>query len=123
MFEDFLNHRCNIYHLEDESVDIGYGIKEQNVKKPSAIPSEKEVPCHFHIVKSNSVMIVQGEPFAKVVGEVKLSLPIDTDIRDNDTVEDCKNGIKYRASIPNEVHGGHHITVTLFRENGTGAAI
>lgn len=67
--------------------------------------------------------VVQKEPYSAVDGEVKLSLPVGTDIRENDTVEDCRNGIRFRASVPKEIYGGHHLIVTLFREKGTGAAI
>ena len=122
MFIDYLNHTCNIYHLVDTSVNSGYGIHTGTVKTTEAEPSEKEVPCHFHN-RSNSVKVVQKDPYSAVDGEVKLSLPVGTDIRENDTVEDCRNGIRFRASVPKEIYGGHHLIVTLFREKGTGAAI
>ena len=32
MFEEFMNHMFNIYHLEDGTVDVGYGIKKRTVK-------------------------------------------------------------------------------------------
>lgn len=122
MFDEFMNHKCNIYHLEDEEVNAGYGIKATSVRKPHKEDDEKNVSCHFHI-RSNGIRIIQKEPYSSLGGEVKLSLPIGTDIRKNDTVEDCRDGVKYRASTPKEIHGGHHIIVTLFRDDGTGAAI
>lgn len=123
MFEDFFNHSCNIYHLEEGKVNVGYGITATNVRIPHKEADEKDIRCHFHIKTNGNVRIVQKEPYAKADGEVKLSLPAGTDIRKNDVVEDYSNGIKYRAGIPREVHGGHHIVVMLACEEGTDAAL
>lgn len=123
MFEDFMNHKCNIYHLEEESVTVGYGIKAGTVKKAGSIAAIKEQPCHFHTKVRDTVRIVQNEPFSSVEGEIKLSLPAGVDIRKNDTVEDCDNGLKYRAGIPRAVHGNHHIVVNLYREGGIKSAL
>jgi uncharacterized CHY-type Zn-finger protein len=40
MFEDFLNHTCDIYHTVDETVTIGYGIGSDFFTC---------YPCHFLI--------------------------------------------------------------------------
>ena len=32
MFGDFMNHTCNIYHLENKTVNAGYGIRASDVK-------------------------------------------------------------------------------------------
>lgn len=122
MFDEFLDHKCNIYHLGSEKINAGYGIKATSIKRPHKEADEKDVKCHFHI-RSNGLRIIQKEPYSSFGGEVKLSLPIGTDIRKNDMVEDCRDGLKYRASNPKEIHGGHHIIVTLFRDDGTEAAI
>lgn len=123
MFDDFMNHRCNIYHLEEGSVNAGYGIVASPVKAPEQIPSLQDIPCHFHTKANNTVRIIQNDPFSSAQGEMKLSLPYGTEIRENDTVEDCSNGLKYRAGIPRTVHGDHHIVVTLNREGGIESAI
>lgn len=123
MFEDFLNHKCNIYHLEDVDVNAGYGIKKRSVKQAGTVAAIKEQPCHFHVKAENTLRIVQDEPFSTVDGEVKLTLPPGVDIRENDTVEDCGNGLKFRAGIPHTIHGGHHIIVNLYREGGVKSAI
>lgn len=123
MFEDFMNHKCNIYHLTDEPVDVGYGIKVDDVKSQPTSPDLKGVDCHFHIRMNDNVHVVQREPFRAVEGNIKLSLPIGTDIRINDIVEDCRDGLKYRAGKPTEVHGGHHIIVVLSRPEGVERAI
>lgn len=124
MFEDFFNHKCNIYHLEDETVNVGFGINASDVKGAGPEPGEKEIDCHFHLKNNTALRITQKEPYRSVEGEEKLSLPFGTDIRMNDIVEDCRSGLKYSAGIPKEVHGGHHIIVTLFRiEEGAKTAI
>ena len=73
MFEDFMNHRCNIYHLEDGTVDVGYGIKERTVKKTGSTAAIIEQPCHFHTKVGDTVRIVQNEPSALLTE--KLSYP------------------------------------------------
>lgn len=124
MFEDFLNHKCNIYHMGEEPVNIGYGIAASSIPKEHHDPDETEIPCHFHIKSSTETLkVVQNEPYSSVDGDVKLSLPAGTDIRMNDIIEDCGNGLRYRAGVPKEIHGGHHIIVTLQRQKGIKASI
>lgn len=124
MFDDFMNHTCNIYHLENKPINAGYGIRASDVKAENAEPDEVGVKCHFHIKSSvGSVAVIQNEPYSSVEGQIKLSLPIGTDIRTNDIVEDCRNGLKYRADAPREVYGAHHIIVNLRRQEGVKSAI
>lgn len=123
MFDDFLNHRCNIYHLTDGTVDVGYGIRKNTTRETEGTASETDVPCHFQVKASDTLRIVQDEPFSALDGEIKLTLPAGTDIRENDTVESQCTGLKYRAGVPREIHGGHHITVKLYREGGVKSAI
>lgn len=123
MFEDYLNHRCDIYHLEDTTVNIGYGIKAEPKRRHQKEPELSDVPCHFHIVNYNTLEIVQREPFSSLEGKIKLSLPSGTDIKENDLVKDCKLGITYMAGVPRTVHGGHHVIVFLTREDGVDSAI
>ena len=124
MFDDFMNHTCNIYHLENNPVNVGYGILASDVKSEKSKPDEIAVKCHFHIKSSvGSVAVIQNEPYSSVEGQIKLSLPIGTNIRMNDIVEDCRNGLKYRADAPKEVYGAHHIIVNLRRQEGVKSAI
>lgn len=123
MFDDFLNHRCNIYHLIDGAVNAGYGIRRRATRETESTASETNVPCHFHVKVSDTLRVVQDEPFSTIDGEIKLTLPAGTDIRENDTVESQHTGLKYRAGVPREIHGGHHITVKLYREGGVKSAI
>ena len=121
MFDDFLNHKCDIYHLETEKVEAGYGTRTGDTKTAQET-AEVGVPCHFHR-KNNTLRIVQSEPHSEVDGEVKLSLPAGTDIRKNDRVFDYETGIFYRAGLPKLIHGDHHIIVTITRETGVPNAI
>lgn len=123
MFEDFLNHKCNIYHTEDDVVNIGYGIMAAGKKKFGNTVSLSEIPCHFHVRLNSGIRLVQKEPYTALEGDVKLSLQAGTDIRINDIVEDCRDGMKYRAGKPAEVYGGHHIIVMLSRLEGVKGAI
>lgn len=123
MFEDFLDHRCNIYYLVDEQITVGYGINAESVRKENDRPTLKNVACHFHVKNNNQIKVIQNEPYTSVEGDVKLTLPAGVDIRMNDTVEDIRDGLKYRAGKPSLVHNGHHIIVTLQRLEGVNAAI
>lgn len=123
MFEDYMNHTCNIFHLKGEKIKIGYGIKATDTKSADVESSESGVKCHFHLKMNNYLRVSQKEPHAVVEGDVKISFPPGTDIRQNDIVEDCRNGIKFRAGIPKEVHGGHHIIVTVSPLEGVSEAL
>lgn len=123
MFEDFFNHKCNIYHTENAAVNAGYGIRQERVKVTGRTVSVEDVLCHFHVKANDTIRIVQDKPYSTVDGEVKLSLPFGTDIRENDIVEDCSNGVKYRAGFPRSIHGNHHIVVKLTKEGGVKSAL
>lgn len=125
MFEEFLNHTCDIFHTVVETVSPGYGItqtQEKRLAEVSDTPDLEGIPCHFHI-RSNGVRLVQAEPYSDIEGEVKLTLPYGTDVRENDMVRDCEKGLMYRAGIPRTIHGNHHIIVMLKREGGVKTAI
>lgn len=121
MFEDFLNDRCDIFHLKEQLVTVGYGIEATGISLPGTEPAAEDVPCHFHN-KTNTLRIVQNEPYSGLEGEVKLSLPFGTDIRENDLVVNKATGIRYRADVPKYIRD-HHITVMLKRESGVKSAI
>lgn len=119
MFEEFLNHRCSIYHPEQVETKTKYGIKAAQSEMCKATPDLEDVPCHFYV--NSSLAIKQNEPFASVEGEAKLALPYGTDIRENDFVK--SRDYMFRAGIPKAVHGNHHIVVTIRREDGIKGAI
>lgn len=121
MFEDFLNHRCDIYHTALQDVHAGYGIRAARVAECPEEPSISDVPCHFHLKDGLSVM--QKEPYTALVGTVKLTLPFGTEIHENDYVKSRETGYMYRAEVPRVVHGSHHLIVILRREDGVKGAI
>lgn len=126
-FDDFLDGKCNIYHVEDASPKPAYGIAVKSVKSLAKMEGKAasitEVPCHFHIKPYSSLNIVQNEPHSSVEGTIKLTLPYSIDIRENDIVEDCSNGRRYRAGIPRTIHNMHHKTVSLVSEGGIKTAL
>lgn len=123
MFDDFLNHRCDIYHAADEPVSVGYGISTGNTQSHSEA-DEKNVPCHFHIKQVAQINVVQHEPYSTIEGKTKLSLPAETDIRINDKVVDLSNNLEYSVTdVPRTVHGGHHVIAIVEREKGEPNAI
>lgn len=122
MFEDFLNHKCDIFHLVEVEKTAGYGVRTGKRMEVEDTPSLTEVRCHFHITQSNFLRIEQGEPYSRLSGETKLTLPIGTDIRMNDIVRDCDTGMRYRADLPNKIQD-HHISVVIRREDGQKGAI
>lgn len=122
MFSDFLNHKCDIYHMADDQVNAGYGIKAADTAK---VPKEldlTDIPCHFYV--GTTLNASQHEPYADIEGNTKLALPYGTDIRINDTVINKEDGTVYKASgVPRTVHGNHHIIVMLEHETGEPNAI
>lgn len=111
-WQDMLNHTCDIYHLRKGSKTVGYGIRSSGQFTYEKTPDECGVPCHF--ATGGTLNISQAEPQAVLNAAVKLSLPIDTDVRLNDKVVDCESGIEYTAGVPRQVRN-HHIIVLLRR--------
>lgn len=123
-FEDFLNHRCDLYHLIESSESPGYGLPGSPAHAYPDAPDEADVPCHFTQRGSGGTVnaIQQNEPQRDYDDRIKLTLPIGTDVRMNDKVLDHRTGMIYYAEIPRIVHGDHHIYVYVKRE-GIGAAL
>ena len=84
-FDDFLNHRCNIYHPVKKDVDFGYGIKSEPAEERLNMPDLEDVPSNFNV--NSSPKIVLKAPYTAVEGEAKLALPYGVDIRENDFVK------------------------------------
>ena len=47
--EDFFDHRCSIYHTQQESTSPGYGLPGSPKFKYPKQPDLEEVPCHFGV--------------------------------------------------------------------------
>ena len=52
--EDFFDHRCSIYHTQQESTSPGYGLPGSPKFKYPKQPDLEEVPCHFGVRSASS---------------------------------------------------------------------
>ena len=95
--EDFFDHRCSIYHTQQESTSPGYGLPGSPKFKYPKQPDLEEVPCHFGVRSAS-----------------KLTLPAGTDIRLNDKIVSSETGLEYTAGQPRNIRG-HHMTVKIYR--------
>ena len=100
--EDFFDHRCSIYHTQQESTSPGYGLPGSPKFKYPKQPDLEEVPCHFG-VRSTSIQIAQQQPQNDMDSDIKLTLPAGTDVR-----------LEYTAGQPRNIRG-HHMTVKIYR--------
>lgn len=114
MIEDFFDHKCNIFHVQNESASPGYGLPESPTFSYGAVPDIAEQQCHFG-VKSGNLSTEQQQPQNDLIARLKLYLPTGTDIRLNDKIVDCKTGLSYIAEVPRDIRG-HHMTVYIKRE-------
>ena len=111
--EDFFDHTCNIYHLQNEDIEIGYGIKDKKYFYNYTADIEN-VQCHFYI--KTPEQFIHNDPQPSVTGRIKLALPIGTDIRTNDKVINNVTGLGYIAEVVHNIRE-HHIMVYLFRDD------
>lgn len=122
-FEDYLDDRCDIFHVITKTVGAGYGIRQSIVKQTQIKEAaESDVPCHFHFNRNNT-SLRQDEPYSAITGTQKVSFGPETDIRLNDMIRDCSNGLYYRVGPPRYVHGKHHIVAEVQREDGVKGAL
>lgn len=111
--ENFLDHKCDIYHLREEQASPGYGLAASPSFSYPDEPDEASVNCHF-AVKSFSHTMQQTQPANDYAAKIKLTLPIGTDIRQNDKIISCESGFEYTAMQPRNVRG-HHMFVFIQR--------
>lgn len=76
-FEDFLDHRCDIYHLKESSYKPNPALKDSKSYCYNDTPDISNQECHFG-VKSMSISVNQEEPFNLLDGKIKLTLPFET---------------------------------------------
>lgn len=107
--ENLLNHKCNIYHIEEGASSPGYSLPSSPSFTYPEEPDISEQSCHFG-VKSRAVTIIQTAPANLMDAKIKLTLPIGTDVRLNDKIVDCETGLEYTAEQPVNVRG-HHLFV------------
>ena len=112
-WEDFLDHKCTIYHIVKSTGDLGYGVTDENAFRYPDVPEEKDtdIPCHF-AVKSGNFTIGQDAPLNLYGARIKLSLPAGTDVRINDKIVSAETGFSYIAELPRNIRN-HHMIVYL----------
>lgn len=113
MFEDFMNDRCDIYHLRSGENEEGYGIRTPTAHYPDE-PDESDVPCHFNRAGAWEGL-TESPPYRMYPGATKLQLPLYVDVRQNDRIVDRETGIEYTASVPRVVGRRHHRAVRVNR--------
>ena len=118
-FEGLLNHTCDIYHIQTEAGSPGYGLPASTEFQYPDTPDIAAVPCHFS-VRSQSVSIQQTAPVNVMDANIKLHLPIGTDVRRQDKIVDCDSGLEYTAEQPSNVRN-HHLFVYIKPKDGQGA--
>jgi len=121
-WEDMLDHKCDIYHVDKDTEDLGYGVTETDHFSYPSTPDIADKECHFHI-KTGSYIVSQTEPINKYDARVKLSLPYGTDIRINDKVVSKETGFSYIAELPRTIRNNHHIIVYINREDSVKEAV
>ena len=114
--EKLLNHTCDIYHIQRKDVSIGYGLATSPSFYYSEEPDISSQKCHFG-VNSQNMNITQTAPANIMESKVKLTLPIEADIRINDKIIDCETGAEYTAEQPINVRN-HHIFVFIHKVGG-----
>ncbi|MGN0621140.1 MAG: DUF3599 family protein [Porcipelethomonas sp.] len=112
-FEKMLDHKCEIYHLKKSDMSPGYGLPPAESFEYGETPDVENVSCHFGI-GSLSSSVEQQRPQNNLDERIKLTLPADTDIRINDRIVNCENGMEYTAELPRNIRG-HHIFVYIHR--------
>ena len=110
---NFLDHKCDIYHLKKFKSTVGYGLSDTVSFDYGDVPDLKNVICHFGVESLDS-SVEQKNPQTILTERIKLTLPIGTDIRINDKVVDCETGLEYTAERPRNIRG-HHIFVYIKR--------
>lgn len=121
-WEDFFNHKCDIYHIAKASSSIGFGVTDTESFSYPAQPSHTDVDCHF-MIKTGKAIIVQTESTNDYDARIKLALPAGTDIRINDKVVSKETGLSYIAELPRVIKHNHHIVVYVKREGTVKEAI
>lgn len=113
-YEDLLEHECDIFHLQSESVDSGFGIPSEDRQSRffyGDSPDVTEQSCYF---TEKTQTITQGEPNREIHQTFLVHFPIEADIQLNDKV--VWEGITLKAQKPRNIKD-HHIEVTMIRRD------
>lgn len=115
-FEDFFDHYCDIYHIDEATASPGYGLAASPSFSYPVEPDIKALHCHFG-VRSQTVTVTQTAPANLMDAKIKLSLPAGTDVRLNDKIVNCTTFLEYTAEQPVNIRG-HHIFVYIKKIGG-----
>lgn len=115
MIEDFFDHTCDIYHIQESSASPGYNLPASPKFTYPTTPDISGIACHFGI-KSQAVTIGQSEPVNLMDASIKLTLPAGTDVRLNDKIVDCGTGYEYTADVPHNIRD-HHVFVYIQKKS------
>lgn len=118
-FEDLLDHKCAIYHMQKTDKSLGYGITTGSFTYPEE-PDLPEVPCHFNIGDTGSMEQTEDANEYLVTG--KLQLPAGTEVYVNDKIIDLGTDLIYTAEIPKNIRD-HHMTVNVQRKGKVKGAL
>lgn len=116
-FEDFLDHKCDLYHIVKTDESPGYSLKASPRFTYPEEPDEVDVPCHFTQGGAGGTVntVTQKEPQHEYNDRIKVNFPLDADIRLNDKVVDRRNGTIFYAELPRTIRD-HHKYVYVKRE-------
>ena len=71
MFDEFFNHKCDIYHKYDEPVEAGYGISAGDTRSDKSEPDVTDIKRHLYL--STSLTVVQKETYADIDGRTRIA--------------------------------------------------
>lgn len=116
MIEDFFDHRCNIYYLQETTDAPAFGLPSTPAFGFNEDPDVSETICHFNI-KGQSISIDQGAPANILDGAIKLVLPAGTVVHKNDKIVDVTPGAdsfgqEYTAEDVHNIRC-HHVYVNI----------
>ena len=106
-----LDHKCDIYHIREEGKSPGYNLPASPHFSYLEEPDISGQECHFG-VRTQSIQIMQTAPINDLSDTRKLTLPAGVDIRINDKIVNCENGLEYTAEEPRNIRG-HHTNVII----------
>lgn len=118
-YEDLLDHKCAIYHMQKADKGLGYGITTGSFLYPEE-PDVTEVPCHFNVGDSGSLNQTEDTNEYLVTG--KLQLLAGTEVYVNDKIVDLGTGLTYTAEIPRNIRD-HHVVVKVQRKGKVKGAL
>ena len=117
-FEDLLDHKCNVYHVNSDETSLGFGVETKEFTY-SDKPDIENVDCHFNTNRTDSLQQTDNANVYTVNGKVNFALG--TDIRVNDKIVDLSNGLEYICEIPKQIRNHHLIAIVHRTGAGKGA--